>query len=44
MAVQALSLDGQHWHLAGDVPAMWVLALGLAVLMPPKARRTPALG
>jgi hypothetical protein len=34
MAGQALLLEGQHWHLTGDVPAMWVLAIGLAVLMP----------
>lgn len=41
MAVQALTLDGQHLHLTGDVPAMWILALGLAVLMPPKPARAP---
>jgi len=39
MAGQSLLLEGQHWHLTGDVPAMWFLALGLAVLMP---RREPA--
>ena len=41
MAGQSLLVEGQHWHLAGDVPAMWVLAIGLAVLMPP---RVPAAG
>jgi hypothetical protein len=34
MAVQSLSLHGQHWHLTGDVPAMFVLAFGLWALMP----------
>jgi hypothetical protein len=36
MAVQALSLPEQAGHLAGDVAAMWVLAIGLAILMPGK--------
>ena len=39
MAGQSLLLKEQHWHLTGDVPAMWILALGLAVLMP---KRVPA--
>lgn len=34
MATQALVLPGQHAHLTGDVPAMFVLAVGLAILMP----------
>jgi len=34
MAGQALALPGQHAHLGGDVPAMFVLAIGLAILMP----------
>ncbi len=37
MMVQALVLPGQHGHLAGDAPAMWVLAVGLAILMPRSA-------
>ena len=36
MALQALSLHGEHGHLGGDVPAMWVLAIGLTLLMPAK--------
>jgi len=38
MAGQSFALH-QHGHLIGDVAAMLVLAIGLAVLMPP---RTPA--
>jgi len=34
MTTQALVLPGQHAHLTGDVPAMFVLAVGLAILMP----------
>ena len=41
MAGQALALPGQHAHLAGDVPAMFVLAIGLAILMP---RPSPSAG
>jgi hypothetical protein len=36
MAFQALFLHDQLGHLAGDVLAMGVLAIGLAVLMPTK--------
>lgn len=35
MAVQAVQLH-QHGHLAGDVPAMLSLAVGLFLLMPEK--------
>ena len=38
MAGQAVAL-GKHGHLAGDVAAMLVLAVGLAVLMPPGTLR-----
>jgi len=41
MAGQALVLPGQHAHLGGDVPAMFVLAIGLAILMP---RPAPTAG
>jgi hypothetical protein len=40
MAFQALFLHRQHGHLTGDVLAMWVLAAGLAVLMPKRAAAT----
>ena len=35
MAGQAVALQ-KHGHLVGDVAAMFVLAMGLALLMPPK--------
>ncbi|WP_346830932.1 DUF6632 domain-containing protein [Pseudomonas abietaniphila] len=34
MAVQALTQSGQMGHLAGDVPALLILALALAILTP----------
>src|SRR5215831_4621694 len=36
MAVQALTEPDQIGHLAGDVPALFIVALGLAVLTPRK--------
>jgi len=39
MAGQAVTLH-QHGHLLGDVSAMLVLAIGLALLMPPKTDAT----
>lgn len=37
MAAQALSQDAHHGHLAGDVPALFVVALVLGLLMPRRA-------
>ena len=34
MAVQAVTQPGQLGHLAGDVPALFIVAAGLAILMP----------
>lgn len=34
MAVQALSMPAEHGHLFGDVPALILVAVVLAVLMP----------
>ncbi|AKV01032.1 hypothetical protein AKJ09_07695 [Labilithrix luteola] len=34
MAVQALTSPGQHGHLIGDVPVLFLVALVLAVLTP----------
>jgi hypothetical protein len=34
MAVQALNMPMEHGHLLGDVPAMFLVALVLGVLMP----------
>ena len=34
MAVQALTKAGQEGHLMGDVPALFLVAVALAVLMP----------
>lgn len=39
MAGQAIALD-KPGHLVGDVAAMLLLAIGLAVLMPPKSPAT----
>jgi len=34
MAVQSLSETAEHGHLVGDVPALFLIAIVLAVLMP----------
>jgi hypothetical protein len=34
MAVQSLSETAEHGHLVGDVPALFIIAIILAVLMP----------
>lgn len=34
MTVQALAASGQHGHLIGDVPALFIIAIVLAVLTP----------
>lgn len=39
MAVQSFSEPGEHGHLVGDVPALVLIAIVLAALMP---RRKPA--
>lgn len=42
MAVQAITRPGQSGHLAGDVPALLIVAIALAVLMPrPDERMKP---
>ena len=38
MAVQAVSDPMEHGHLVGDVPALFLIAIVLAVLMPRAAR------
>src|SRR5712671_1277672 len=38
MAVQSLSETAEHGHLVGDVPALFLIAIVLAVLMPRTAR------
>jgi hypothetical protein len=40
MAIQASTLPDQSAHLFGDVAAMWVLAIGLAVLMPKRVKES----
>jgi len=40
MAVQAVTESGQMGHLAGDVPALFIAAIALAVLTP---RRNPTV-
>lgn len=42
MAVQSLSAPMHHGHLAGDVPALLLVAVVLAVLMR-RAERSPAM-
>jgi hypothetical protein len=34
MAIQAVTQPGQMGHLAGDVPALFIVAVALAILMP----------
>ena len=34
MAVQAVTQPGQMGHLAGDVPALFIVAVALAILTP----------
>ncbi len=34
MAIQAMNMPAQHGHLAGDVPALLLVAAVLAILMP----------
>ena len=34
MAVQALNMPAEHGHLLGDIPALLLVAVVLAVLMP----------
>ena len=41
MAVQAVSQPGKMGHLAGDVPALFIVAVALAILTP-KSRSTDA--
>jgi len=36
MAIQAINESGQMGHLAGDVPALFIAAVALAVLAPRK--------
>jgi uncharacterized protein DUF6632 len=38
MAAQSLSEAGEHGHLVGDVPALFLIAIILALLMPSTAR------
>ena len=38
MAVQAITDPAEHGHLVGDVPALLVVAIVLAVLMPRAAK------
>lgn len=40
MAVQAITDPAEHGHLTGDVPALLVVAIVLAVLMPRAAKRS----
>jgi hypothetical protein len=40
MAIQAITLPDQSAHLFGDVAAMWVLAIDLAVLMPKRVKES----
>jgi hypothetical protein len=40
MAVQAITDPAEHGHLTGDVPALLVVAIALAVLMPRAAKRS----
>jgi hypothetical protein len=42
MAVQAITDQHEHGHLTGDVPALLVVAVVLAVLMPRAAKRSAA--
>jgi hypothetical protein len=38
MAVQSFSEAAEHGHLVGDVPALFLIAIVLAILMPRTAR------
>ena len=40
MAVQAITDPAEHGHLTGDVPALLIVAIVLAVLMPRAAKRS----
>jgi hypothetical protein len=42
MAVQAITDPAEHGHLTGDIPALLVVAIVLAVLMPRAAKRSAA--
>ena len=42
MAVQALVYPGEHAHLVGDVPALFLIAAVLAILTPMGVTRTTA--
>jgi len=42
MAIQAITEPGQMGHLAGDVPALFIVAVALALLTPRKG--TPVSG
>jgi hypothetical protein len=37
MAVQAINMPAEHGHLFGDVPALILVAVVLAILMPRRA-------
>ena len=39
MTVQAINMPAEHGHLYGDVPALFLVAVVLAVLMPPRGTR-----
>ena len=41
MAIQAVTQPGKMGHLAGDVPALFIVAVALAILMP-RSRGTDA--
>jgi hypothetical protein len=43
MAVQAMNMPAEHGHLVGDVPALVLVAVVLAVLMPRGAEAEKAL-
>jgi hypothetical protein len=42
MTVQALSMPAEHGHLLGDVPALFLVAVLLALLTPRGADAAPA--
>jgi hypothetical protein len=42
MAVQAVKMPDEHGHLFGDVPALVLVALVLAILTPARATAEPA--
>lgn len=44
MGVQAFTDAGEHGHLTGDVPALFLVAIILAVLMPRTARALSTAG